>query len=78
MESFVEKIRNKLFFVTGLFYVFFITKQFFSPDPPMLVVPIHVFLTISIVFLIFPISVKSKNQIFYQLIDFSAYAFFCF
>ena len=78
MESFVEKIRNKLFFVTGLFYVFFITKQFFSPDPPMLVVPIHVFLTISIVFLIFPIIVKSKNHLFYQVIDFSAYAFFLF
>ena len=45
--------------VLSLFYVVFLVWQFFEPDPPMLVAPIHVFMSVAVFFSFKPCDVNS-------------------
>ncbi|SOC07689.1 TRAP transporter 4TM/12TM fusion protein [Rhodobacter sp. JA431] len=58
-----EKFHRAVLVVLSLFYLVFLVKQFFWPDPPMLAIPVHVFTALALIMLIMPFKFTSPAAI---------------
>ncbi|KHT61829.1 hypothetical protein RJ45_20715 [Photobacterium gaetbulicola] len=74
MNKLVNRLALGLTHVTAVVYVFVMFKQFFAPEQPMMIVPFHVFMTLGLVYLFKPLSIKGAQNAATRLLDIAAYA----
>ena len=75
MQTYLERTQKAFGVFVCFLYVFFMLKQYYRPDAPMLVIPFHVFMTLAVIYLFVPLNIKGKRNAWTIAFDLSVFAF---